>query len=112
MFRGDMLKNHEWMLTYNPFYYFIELVRKPLLGDPAPVGEFCCCRPYDYCFSDCFCIFLGALSKENNLLGLNKNMAFLNLVNVGVDIPVYDISSRSFKVKLIAMLVNFSPANE
>ena len=40
MFRGDMLKNHEWMLTYNPFYYFIELVRKPLLGDPAPVGSF------------------------------------------------------------------------
>ncbi len=28
-------------------------------------------------------------------------MAFLNLVNVGVDIPVYDISSRSFKVNLI-----------
>ncbi len=40
MFRGDMLKNHEWLMTYNPFYYYLEFIRKPLLGEPAPNGSF------------------------------------------------------------------------
>lgn len=39
MFRGDMLKNHDWLLTFNPFYYCIEFIRKPLLGEPAPSGS-------------------------------------------------------------------------
>lgn len=36
MFRGDMLKNHDWLMIYNPFFYYLELVRKPLLGGIAP----------------------------------------------------------------------------
>jgi ABC-type polysaccharide/polyol phosphate export permease len=39
MFRGDMLKNHEWLMTYNPFFYYLEFIRRPLLGEPAPAGS-------------------------------------------------------------------------
>lgn len=35
MYRGDMLKGHEWIMTSNPFYYYLELIRRPLLGAPA-----------------------------------------------------------------------------
>lgn len=40
MFRGDMLKNHDWLMTFNPFFYYLELIRKPLLGEPSPPGSF------------------------------------------------------------------------
>lgn len=39
MFRGDMLKNHDWLLTYNPLYYYIEFIRRPLLGGQPPAGS-------------------------------------------------------------------------
>lgn len=35
MYRGDMLAGHEWILTINPFYYFLEMIRRPLIGHPA-----------------------------------------------------------------------------
>lgn len=37
MFSGAMLKRHEWIVTFNPFAYLIDLVRQPLLGEsPGP----------------------------------------------------------------------------
>ena len=33
MFSGAMLKKHEWIVTFNPFAYLIDLVRQPLLGE-------------------------------------------------------------------------------
>jgi ABC-type polysaccharide/polyol phosphate export permease len=39
VFRGDILKNHDWLMTLNPFYYYIEFIRRPLLGEPAPTGS-------------------------------------------------------------------------
>lgn len=33
MFSSSMLKKHEWIVTYNPFAYLIDLVRQPLLGE-------------------------------------------------------------------------------
>ncbi len=40
MFRGDMLKNHEWLMNFNPFYYYMEFIRQPLLGEPASFMSF------------------------------------------------------------------------
>ena len=33
MFAASALKKHEWLITYNPFAYLINLVRQPLLGE-------------------------------------------------------------------------------
>lgn len=35
MYRGDMLAGHEWIMRVNPFYYYLETIRRPLLGAPA-----------------------------------------------------------------------------
>lgn len=35
MYRGDMLAGHEWIMQVNPFYYYLETIRRPLLGMPA-----------------------------------------------------------------------------
>ena len=32
MFAASALKKHQWLITYNPFAYLIDLVRQPLLG--------------------------------------------------------------------------------
>lgn len=39
MWRPEMLGNKAWILNFNPFYFFVESVRAPLLGNPigAPV---------------------------------------------------------------------------
>ena len=37
MFAASALKTHEWIITFNPFAYLIDLVRQPLLGEsPGP----------------------------------------------------------------------------
>ena len=33
MFAASALKKHEWIITFNPFAYLIDLVREPLLGE-------------------------------------------------------------------------------
>ena len=33
MFAASALKKHEWLVTFNPFAYLIDLVRQPLLGE-------------------------------------------------------------------------------
>ncbi|PMS12503.1 ABC transporter permease [Trinickia caryophylli] len=33
MWRADVLKNREWIAELNPFFYMLELVRNPLLGE-------------------------------------------------------------------------------
>ena len=35
MYRGDMLRGHEWIAEANPFHHYLDLVRRPLLGQPA-----------------------------------------------------------------------------
>lgn len=34
MWRADVLKHHQWIAKINPFFYMLELVRNPLLGEP------------------------------------------------------------------------------
>ena len=36
MWKGDMLKNHQLLIYLNPFSYFINMVRAPLLGEAVP----------------------------------------------------------------------------
>jgi ABC-type polysaccharide/polyol phosphate export permease len=36
MWRPDMLASGRWVARWNPIYHFIEIVRAPLLGMPAP----------------------------------------------------------------------------
>lgn len=37
MWKADQLHVNQWMYWYNPFYYLLELVRAPLLGEAPPV---------------------------------------------------------------------------
>lgn len=39
MYRGDMLKEHQWIMSLNPFHHYMELVRRPLLGEPASLAQ-------------------------------------------------------------------------
>lgn len=35
LFHREMLKAHEWIVTFNPFAHLIEIVRNPLMGIPS-----------------------------------------------------------------------------
>ncbi|MBD2864805.1 ABC transporter permease [Paenibacillus oceani] len=38
IYKPEMLqtKNFQWIYIYNPFYYYVEIIRKPLLGESLP----------------------------------------------------------------------------
>jgi ABC-type polysaccharide/polyol phosphate export permease len=38
MWKPDMLGRHVWAVAWNPLYYFVEIVRAPLLGTPMGAG--------------------------------------------------------------------------
>lgn len=40
MYRGDMLKTHQWVVLANPFHYYLDVVRRPLIGQPASAEQF------------------------------------------------------------------------
>lgn len=37
--RPEMLATHSWVVDWNPIFHLIELVRAPLLGNPAPAAS-------------------------------------------------------------------------
>lgn len=37
LWKPEVLKEHTWIYDFNPFYYLIELVRRPLLGEPSSI---------------------------------------------------------------------------
>ena len=53
--------------------------------------------------------FPCAIQTKNNLLGLIIKMAFIKLQNVGLDIPVFDIAARSFKVNFLKSVKKKTP---
>lgn len=38
MWKPEMLGRHQWALQWNPLYYFLEIIRAPLLGQAASVN--------------------------------------------------------------------------
>ena len=36
MWRASMLSHHKWIVTYNPLYHLMEIVRGPLMGESFP----------------------------------------------------------------------------
>lgn len=41
MWKADVLNSRMWIAEINPFYYMLELVRNPLLGQPMPLSLWC-----------------------------------------------------------------------
>lgn len=39
MYRGDMLKSHQWVVQANPFHHYLDLIRRPLSGHPASLEQ-------------------------------------------------------------------------
>ena len=92
---------HRYLVYFNPFYSFIEMIRAPLLGTTPDlinlavvlgvtlIGAVMCAR-----------IFIPFAPES--FTGY-KPMASIDLENVCVDFPVYNVNARSVKKRFLRL---------
>jgi ABC-type polysaccharide/polyol phosphate export permease len=61
---SSLLKGHEWLLLFNPFFHYLEILRAPILGTPIEHRSFEVCIAITICLGVVSMIFMHRFKKR------------------------------------------------